>query len=178
MEEVMEGISFLLHDFDQICRLAHATYRAYPANALVDHDTRAAAACMYCHMASHADRLLPQRPKVEPVDPKKLGGLRVWRVGDLAVLRFKKHDEDGKSRNYPTKQAKDYDRGLLLPGLPPAATRLSVGYLLDETGTVFVRTQVARPLSNTVDWCAAIVPADERRPGVRIWTDVTRQGKL
>jgi hypothetical protein len=102
----------------------------------------------------------------------------VWRVGDFAVLRFKKQDEDGKSKNYPTKQAKDYDRGLPLPNLPPPAVRLSVGYLLDATGTEFIRTQVARPLAKIVDWCAAIAPVEERRAGERAWKDVSRQGGL
>jgi hypothetical protein len=77
-----------------------------------------------------------------------------------------------------SQQAKDYDRGLPLPGLPAPAARLSIGYLLDKTGTVFIRTQVARPLARTVDWCAAIVPVEDRVEGERLWVDVTWQAKL
>jgi hypothetical protein len=105
-------------------------------------------------------------------------GLKVWSVRDVALLRFKKHDEDGRSRNYPTKQAKEYDRGVPLLGLPWPAARLSVGYLLDITGTEFVRTQIARPRGREIEWCAAVVPSEERAEGARRWIDVTRQAGL
>jgi hypothetical protein len=178
MTELMGEIEFL-DDFDQVCRYGFATYRAYSPEVLLEHDGRAAAACIYAHMAMEAERrLLRHHPRIEPIDPKTPGGLRTWRIGEIAVIRFKKQDEDGKSRNYPTKQAKDYDRGDDLPGIPPPAARLSVGYFLDQTGTEFIRTQIARPRSRTVDWCAAIVPEAERRSGSPTWRDVTRQGFL
>ncbi len=149
----------------------------------MDHDSRAAAACTYSHMAAEAERRWPKlslatSPErvgvaVQLIEAK--GGLKVWAVRDLALLRFKKHDEDGRSRNYPTKQAKDYDRGLRLEGLPYPAARLSIGYLLDPTGTEFIRTQVSRPRGKQIEWCAAIVPQTERAVGAKRWIDVTRQ---
>lgn len=178
MADVMHDIDDLLDDLDAICRHAFTTYRAYEPAVLVEHDARAAAANVYSHMASEAERRFLDHPKIKLIDPRPLGGLKVWRVSDAAVIRFKKHDEDGRSRNYPTKQAKNYDRGVTLPGLPPPAVRLSVGYWLDPTGTEYIRTQVARPLGKSVDWNAAIVPASERKVGDRRWIDVTRQGKL
>lgn len=82
-----------------------------------------------------------------------------------AVVRFKKMDEDGLTRNYPTEQAKDFDRGLPLPGLPMPPVRLTAGYLLDATSTQFERTQVARPVGQKrTKWCAAIVPIEIRKP--------------
>jgi hypothetical protein len=179
MAELMQEIEFLLDDFDQVCRYGFRTYRAYSPEVLLEHDSRAAAACTYAHIAAEAERRLSRhQPTVEPIDPKMLGGLRTWRIGEIAVVRFKKQDEDGKSYNFPTKQAKAYDRGDDLPGIPPPAARLSVGYFLDQTGTEFIRTQVARPRSRMVDWCTAIVPQAERRPGSRIWREVTKQGFL
>lgn len=179
MNELMEGIEFLLDDLDQICRYGFSTYRGYTPEILLEHDARASAACTYAHIAADAERrLIRHQPKVAPLDPNVLGGLRTWRVGDLAVIRFKKHDEDGRSRNYPTKQAKAYDRGDDLPGLPPPAARLSVGYFLDPTATEFIRTQVARPRSKTMDWCAAIVPQADRRAGERTWIEIVKQGML
>jgi hypothetical protein len=175
MQEIMEGLSFLLDDFDEICRSAHAKYRAYPADVLVDHDARAAATCTYSHIAAAASARLGQYDNVKLLDERQLGGLKVWRVGDFAVFRFKKHDEDGRGRNYPTKQAEAYDKGLSLPGLPAPAVRLSVGYWLDPTGIEFHRTQVARPMGGLIDWCAAIVPVPERKEDAPRWVDVTRQ---
>ena len=149
MADLMDGLEFMLDDLDRICRDAFAKYRSYDPSALVEHDARAAAACTYCHMAADAERRWPAPTLATPpeesigldVIPIDVRGLKVWAVREVAVLRFKKHDEDGFSRNYPTKQAKDYDRGLPFPELPAPAARLSVGYLLDPTGTVFVRPQ-------------------------------------
>jgi hypothetical protein len=178
----MDGIDFLLDDLDQICRTSFTKYRRYDPEVLVDHDPRAAAACMYAHMAAAAERHWPAQTLVTPAQRNgtkmlalEVRGLKVWAVQDLAVFRFKKHDEDGKSRNYPTKQARDYDRGLPLPNLPFPAARLSVGYLLDATGTEFIRTQVARPRGKGIEWCAAIVARESRVEGSRRWLDVSRQ---
>lgn len=183
MADLMDDLDFLLDDLDQVCRGAFAKYRSYDPGALVDHDARAAAACVYCHMAADAERRWPavtlvtdpEESKGRAIVPIEVRGLKVWAVRDSAILRFKKHDEDGFSRNYPTKQAKDYDRGAYFAELPEPAARLSVGYLLDPTGTVFMRTQVARPRGKRIAWCAAIVPHSERKAGAKRWIDVTRQ---
>ena len=87
---------------------------------------------------------------------------------------MKRMDADGRTRSYPTKQEKDFDAGLPLPGLPPPAIRLTAGYLADETQTQYQRTQIARPRGKRIEWCVAIVPASA--PGrLATWQDVTRQ---
>jgi hypothetical protein len=173
-DEVMSGIEFLLDELDTICRNAVATYRRYGAEFLIEHDTRAAATCTYCHMYAEAERRFAGRAGIAPLEVR---GLKVWAVGEGAVIRFKKMDEDGRSRNYPTKQAQDYDRGVTLPGLPLPAARLVVGYLLDPTGTEVLRVQVAKPAGKSIDWCAAIVAGDDVREGAPRWIDVTRQAR-
>jgi len=169
MEEVMGFLAPLIDDLDQIPRLAHKKYRTYDAGIRLEHDPRAQASCTYCHMVAEAERRFLDRQRIVLKD---LRGLKVWLIEDKAVLRWKKMDEDGRSRNYPTKQAQDFDRGHTLPGLPPKAARVSAGYLLDPTQTEFVRAQVARPRGKTVDWCVAIVPASE---STKRWVDVTRE---
>lgn len=163
-----------LDDFDQICRLSHARYRRYPAADLVEHDARAAAACTYCHMQEEAARRWLDRPRVKALDVR---GRKVWLFGPDVLVRLKKMDEDGRGRNYPTKQDKDYDRGLPLPELPEPSVRINVGYLLERTGTEIMRVQVSRPLGRGVDWCAAIVSASPSSGGKR-WMEVTRQRKF
>jgi hypothetical protein len=183
MSDLMDGIDFLLDDLDQVCRTSHAKYRRYDPEFLLEHDPRASAACIYSHMAADAERRWPAQNLATSPDRSGIavqlievrGGLKVWTVRDIAILRFKKHDEDGKSRNYPTKQARDYDRGMQLPGLPYPAARLSVGYLLDATGTEFIRTQVSRPRGKEIEWCASVVPDGDRAVGAKRWIDVTRQ---
>lgn len=175
MPEVMESIDHLLDDLDFICRHGLATYRTYPPAILIEHDARATASNIYCHMLAEAERRLLNVPGVLLKD---IRGLKAFLVSDVAVIRLKRMDEDGRSRNYPTKQAKDFDRGQPLPGLPPPATRLTVGYLADATGTSVQRVQVAKPTGREIDWCAAIVPEGDRVDGGQRWIDVTRQGRF
>jgi hypothetical protein len=175
IDDDMNFIAHLLDDIDQITRTAHERYRGYPDDVRVEHSSRAAATCTYDHMVANADRIWADRTGIVA---KEIRGLKVWLIGTVAVLRFKKMDEDGRTRNYPTKQAKTFDRQLPLPGLPAPAVRLTAGYWLDETQTQFIRAQVARPLApGMVAWCAAIVPPSA--PGeATSWRDVTAQGQL
>jgi hypothetical protein len=176
MLETMDALGEeLLDELDEIVRSADVRYRAYRTEDLIEHDVRAQAACTYCHMLADADRRFDGRPGVLPLD---IRGLKVWLFKEAnVVIRLKKMDEDGRSRNYPTKQAKAFDAQKELPGLPLPPVRITAGYLLDPTGS-FVRAQVARPDGRDPMWCGAIVPREDRKPGERIWIDVTRQGRL
>ncbi len=172
-DEVMDALGDdLIVEFDRIARAGHSRFMAYQAEVLVELDVRAQAACTYAHMVAEADRRFVGRPGVRTLD---IRGLKLWHFEDAdVVVRLKKMDEDGRSRNYPTKQAKTFDRQMELPGLPSPPLRLTAGYLLDATGTGLVRSQIAMPLGREADWCIAIVPEEGRVPGERIWTHVTR----
>lgn len=174
LDDEIGRVSHLLDDIDQIARLAFATYRGYPPEVLIEHSPRAAATNIYDHMVGEAERRWIDR---SGIITQNVRGLKVWIIGADAVLRFKKMDEDGRSHRYPTKQARDFDRGLPLPGLPEPAIRMTAGYLLDATQTQFIRTQVSKPRGPAIEWCIAIVPPSE--PGKpATWEDVTRQGWL
>lgn len=177
MAEILDAIGDdLLDSFDALTREAHSFYRAYAPEILIEHDVRAQAACTYAHIVAAADRRFIGRIGIRLLD---IRGLKVWLFESASVVaRFKKMDEDGRSRNYPTKQARDFDRQMELPGLPSKPLRLTVGYLLDNTATEFVRCQIARPDGRNALWCGAVIPREERKPGERIWIDVTRQGRL
>lgn len=173
MESDLGPVDRLLEDFDAICRHGFAVYRGYAPEVLIEHDARAAASCTYSHILAEADRRLPFR---DHVVPKDINGLKVWLVGPDAVIRFKRMDEDGRSRSYPTKQARMFDAGKPFPELPPPAIRMTVGYWLDPTQTQYVRTQIAKPRGRVLpEWCAAIVSDDRGR---KSWVDVTRQRGL
>jgi hypothetical protein len=88
---------------------------------------------------------------------------------DLALLRLKKVNGAGRSRNVLTKQQRDYDDQKPIPGLPPAAVRLVVGYQPDAAFSVIERVIVSRPLGKEILWSAQIVVADE----APAWFDVT-----
>ena len=173
MDQTMDALEGYLDELDQILRTGHTRYRAYKSEDLLEHDRRAQAACTYAHAAAEAERRFITREKVRPIEVR---GLRLWLLDDVNVaLRFKKMDEDGTSRNYPTQQAEDYDAGKELPGLPMPPVRLTAGYVLDTLGSGFLRTQIARPTGKkNIMWCAAVVPTERRKVGERIWVEVTR----
>ncbi|WP_143748396.1 hypothetical protein [Mesorhizobium carmichaelinearum] len=176
MTEILDAIGDeFISEFDEITRAAHSRYRSYRPEDLIEHDVRAQAACTYAHMVAEGDRRFIGRPRVRTMD---LRGLKLWHFEDAdVVVRLKKMDEDGRTRNYPTKQAKDFDRQLELPGLPSPPIRLTAGYVLDATGTGLVRSQIAMPAGRDALWCVAIVPREERVSGERIWIDATRQAR-
>lgn len=174
-DQAMSRLDQYFDELDSICRGGLSRYQQYPADVRVEHDGRAAAACIYTHMVALADELLSDKPGVVF---KTIRGLKVWIIGEQATIRFKKMDEDGKTRNYPTKQAKDFDRQLPLPGIPSPPLNLVVGYLPNPLGTDVERVQVARPSDKAIDWCAAIVPVSDRAIGEPRWIDVTRQASF
>lgn len=176
MVEIMDGLEPILDVLDSIPRDAVKKYHEeYPPAVRIEHTPRATANCVYAHMEHAAAVRLEGVPSVVFKD---IRGLKVWLYKDLAVIRFKRMDEEGRFRRYPTAQAKDYDRNAPLPDLPLPAARLAVGYLLDPTATSVLRVQVARPSGKEIDWCAAIVPAGGRVAGERAWVDVTRQPRF
>src|SRR6266481_1233344 len=103
--QTLDALAPHLDDFDAIARSAHAVYRAYAPSVLIELDSRAQAVCTYCHMVAEADRRFLGRLGIRPFE---IRGLKLWLFEEAnAVLRFKKMDEDGLTRNYPTRQAKD-----------------------------------------------------------------------
>ena len=68
---------------------------------------------------------------------------RYMRFGDLVVIRVKLFDEGLRSRNYPTRRAKQWVRREPLPGFP--VDRLHFGYRLDATGSVLRDAFITRP---------------------------------
>jgi hypothetical protein len=62
-------------------------------------------------------------------------GIQLLLVGDIAVCRFKRIDQEYLSRNYPTLQAQafqDQDDDLPLEGMPPKAARFTAGWQTDS----------------------------------------------
>lgn len=179
MDEILGALGDVeLDELADIVLTGHSRYMAYRPEDLIELDVRAQSACTFCHMHAEADRRLLDRPGVRPLEIR--GGLKLWLYdGADAVIRLKKMDEDGKTRNYPTKQACDYDAQRQLPELPLPPVRLTMGYWLDATGQIINRVQIARPNGQRIPtWCAAVVPREERKAGERIWVDVTRQKRF
>jgi hypothetical protein len=83
----------------------------------------------------------------------------------------KKVNEHGASRsNQSTAQARNFDRQLSLPGVPPAATRLTFGYEPDPAFSRIERVIVSCPLGATILWAAQVVVLDSAHAN---WVDIT-----
>jgi hypothetical protein len=175
-DQAMAQLDPHFDELDAICRGGLERYqKRYPPDVRIEHDGRATAACIYAHMVAIADEIPTEKTGVIF---KNISGLKVWILGECATSRFKKMDEDGRARNYPTKQARDFDLQLPLPGIPYPPLNLVVGYLPNPLGTDVERVQVARPSGKGIDWCAAIVPTDSRVAGQPRWIDITRQARF
>jgi hypothetical protein len=173
MDELMAALSPYHDTLDKIGRAAHATYRTYDPAHLLDHTSTAQATNIHSHAIAEASRRFLDDPNILSMEIRRL---QVWIFkAQEIVLRFKKMDEDGLSQNIKTKQQIDFDAGKQLPGLPYPPERLTFGYLLDRTGTIYERTQIAQPQGKSVIWCAAIVPEDSRDAVGDTWIDITRQ---
>jgi len=141
----------------------------YPSVVRAEHDNRAAAACVYAHIATEVTATFEEVPQATMLDVR---GLRVLNINDQVVIRFKKVDETGRSVSYPTMQARSFDRQLPLPNVPVAAVRLTVGYEPDLAFSEIVRVVVACPLGKGIYWCTQI---NSEENGSATWVDITPQ---
>jgi len=76
-------------------------------------------------------------------------------IKERYVIRFKKLDRKGRSRNILTKQQRDWFNGQLsFPGMSPEdVSRLVAGYILDLLGTEMERVLVTCPIgASGVAW--------------------------
>lgn len=173
IRKVMDGLAQYLGHFDAILRHGVEVYEKYPSDIAIDHDASAQAHCTFRHILAEAHRVLDELQHVRHMEVR---GQNLWLFESAnTIIRFKKTDEDGLSSNYPTSQALSFDYGDELPGILPSPTRLTAGYLLDNTGSAFVRSQISLPTRRATMWCAAIIPEEQRQVGEAAWYEVTRQ---
>lgn len=162
----MAGLSPLLAALHQAHHAGFSTYQDYPPEIIAEHD-RAPAACVNDHVMHEARGRLEDMDGVNFIDVR---GLRVLNYQDRFVLRVgKKLDAEGRHRNYPTQQQRDFDDQLPLTGLPEAAIRLTCGYEPDPSFTSLNRVIVARPMGRGIEWAAAVNMEDD----VVVWEDIT-----
>lgn len=133
------------------------------ARARAEHDSRAALAAIYSHAWMGYKRELGE---MNGFNFLKVRGLHVLNINDEVVLRAKRVDANGLHVNYPTRQQRDFDRQLPIPGLPPEAVRVVVGYHLDPAFSVVERVIVRSPL---YQWAAQVVVVDDKYS----WEDIT-----
>jgi hypothetical protein len=145
---------------------AMATYQTYPPLALAQHNDRAAASSVHSHMWMELQAAFADTSGVTLLDVR---GLQLMNVGDKVVCRFKKVDRGGNSVTHPSQQQEDFDRQLSIPGLPPAATRLTLGYQPDAAFSAIERILVSCQMGKTILWCAQVNSVE----AAAVWEDIT-----
>ena len=78
-------------------------------------------------------------------------GFKALYIHDKLLVRFKKLDEGGRAKNYRTPHQEEYDSQLPMDEVPQA-TRIVVGYVLDEFHTGFAKIQITCPLNDGFLW--------------------------
>lgn len=135
----------------------------YPALVRAEHNDRATANNVWCHLFEGFQREFLDESGFHFIEVR---GLHVLNIRDEAVLRFKKVDENGRHRNHDSTQQRLFDAQEYLPGLPPAAVRLVMGYQPDPAMSAVERVTVRRPLGR---WVSQIVEAEDTYS----WVDIT-----
>ena len=127
---------------------ALALYRdEYPSGVRVEHSDRTAANIVYDHVLAGFRREFMEETGFTFLH---IRGLHVLNIRDVIVARFKKVNEDGVHRNLPTRQQKDFDRQVDIPGLPLAAIRIVLGYQPDAAMSIVERVTVRDPYHDRV----------------------------
>lgn len=156
----------LLRDFHDAWHHAFGEYQKYPPEFTAEHDDTTAANCIRSHMWTEVVRRFDGRPGCTLI---RLQGLNLLNYKDQTVWRLKRVDGSGRHSNYQTKQQRDFDDQLDLPGLPAEAVRLTSGYQPGEAGQMIERIIVARPFGRSIVWAAQVNVVDD----VALWIDIT-----
>jgi hypothetical protein len=142
-------------------------YQEYPTEFRADHDNRAAASCVHAHILTGVSAEFIDVPGAVVLNAR---GLRVLNIRDRVVGRFKRVNEEGRSRSYPTMQLQKFDKQLPLPAIPTAAARVTFGYEPDLAFSEIIRVVVSCPLGSSILWCAQI---EINESGAATWRDIT-----
>jgi hypothetical protein len=162
--EVMGVLEPHLASISRIYDGAVETYnQETSARARAEHDSRAALSAIYRHAWIGYLREFSDEPGFHFLT---VNGLNVLNIGDRVVLRAKRVDANGLHLNSQTLQQRNFDRQKPIPGLPPAAVRVVVGYHLDPAFSVVDRVIVRNPKNR---WAAQVVVTDD----VYAWEDIT-----
>jgi len=163
-KHVMELLEADLSRIYPIFENALALYNSeITAKARAEHDDTAAAKAMHCHVWAGFQRAFLDEPGYTFLEVR---GLKVLNIRDQVVLRAKKVDVNGRHRNADTAQQRAFDAQEDIPGMPPAATRVVIGYQPDIAFSEVERVIIRRPKGL---WVSQIVDVDEDIQ----WVDIT-----
>jgi hypothetical protein len=146
-----DALSLLEPHFDDFWSIAVSVWNAWeniPEDGRMMISPTARANVLFSYIVHYARSLFSEVKGARIYDKQ----LFLVGLGD-ALLRWKKlkSHRDLRSRNYPTLFQREYTKQRRLPSIPQS-TRLTVGYVLDITGTSIEALYITCPLGNRIEW--------------------------
>ncbi|WP_157754942.1 hypothetical protein [Variovorax boronicumulans] len=151
-DTVIEHLESHLGALDDLVRGAWGDVCALPSSCQVAMSPRSRASLVHDFMLVRAARYAECTPKVRYFERQLMHGLVF--DGRYAV-RFKKFDEDNRSKNQPTQQVTEFRAQVELEGID-AAHHLEVGYIADVLGTDILDVRLACPSGRGNAWVISI----------------------
>jgi len=126
--------------------------RLLPEECQVTIGARTRASLVHDYMLKRASALEAGHSAIRYFQRQSMHGLVI--DGKYAI-RFKKLDEDSKSKNQPTQQVAEYRAQIELEGID-AAHHLEIGYVLNNFGTEVADVRLACPAGAGVAWASSL----------------------
>lgn len=123
-------------------------YMAYPIDKRIVHSPRSRASLVHDHMLDRAAKYAAKEQSVKIVETR---GLYLFVFGEQIAVRFKKFDEELKTRNQPSNQVQQFKNQMQLPGVQ-SAHNLESGYILSEDAQSLTAVHLVCPSGTGVYW--------------------------
>ncbi|MDB5875657.1 MAG: hypothetical protein JWQ07_5099 [Ramlibacter sp.] len=119
-----------------------------PQSLLVHYCARTRASAVHNLMVANAARYVAKCGNaVQMFERRQMVGLAI----DGLAIRFKKADEDSRSKNQPTLQVQRFRNQVPVIGVP-ATHNLELVYVLNEHETEMLEVRVAHPSGDNIAW--------------------------
>ena len=123
-------------------------YVSYPIEKRIVHSPRSRASVVHDHMVDRAAKYAARESGVQIVEKS---GLYLFVFGGQIAVRFKKFDEELRTRNQPSGQVEQFKNQMQLPGVK-AAHNLESGYILSSDGQSIAAVHLVCPSGTGVYW--------------------------
>lgn len=151
-ETAVEELKDHFSDLESIVHNAWKDVNTLPTSSLIVMSARSRASLVHDHIIAHAASYADRVANAHPFVRKQMRGLVL--NGRYAV-RFKKFDDENKSKNQPTQQVAEFRSQIELDGID-AMHHLEIGYLTNELDTDVIDVRIACPSGEGNAWVVSI----------------------
>lgn len=167
-----EAHSALSDHFPRLWSVVDGGWRDYevkiPADVKALASARSRASLVHDFMIKRAHDMADACNGVQVVKHRLMSTLVFQSAQGFIAMRLKKLDEDGISRNNPTKQVLDFRNQIEIPAIA-AHYHLEIGYILNKTQDSISSIELVCPSGNKVYWMAEVTPAEVSENLFNLW---------